>query len=158
MDIDTIISELNEFVRYKGQGGLVEAAARAPKLLQQPRYQQASDPWELLADDIKVAIARLPKAAQKEASGILPIAEPDEFIIGRLRRLGKGGYSSDAVRWHRTAVLGRVANELLKICGEQPSYRMLAVDIHVRDELSGRDLGGTDHIRTIWFTWTIECA
>ncbi|MGC2373119.1 MAG: hypothetical protein WA484_04510 [Solirubrobacteraceae bacterium] len=159
MDIDTIIEELDKLVHYRGQGGLVEGVAGAPKLLRQPRYQQADDPQELLVKDIKAAIARLPNDLQKEAKGLLRIDLPGQYIIDRLRLLGKAGYSGDAQHWHRRAVLGRVAGELRSLYDDaQPSYRMQTVDIHVTNGLFGKSLGGTDYTRTIHFRWTIECT
>jgi hypothetical protein len=161
MDIDTIINELDKLVYYKGQDGLVEAAARAPKLLRHPRYQQADDPRKSLAKDIQRAIARLPKDVQKEAKGLLPIDLPEAYIIGRLEHLGKDGYSSDARRWHRTAVLTRVATELVKFYADVPGYRILDTKIHVSERtFGGSILGvpGAQHQRIIDFRWTIESS
>jgi hypothetical protein len=165
MDIDTIIGELDNVLHYRGQRGLVEAVARAPQLLQQDRYRPADDARESLAHDITAAIALLPKDVQKAANGILPIDRPNDYIIGRLRELGIGGYSSDAVRWHRTAVLGRVANVLLELYAEtqpaeaQPSYRLQSIDIQVSNHaLKGsRAFAQIAYRRHIEFSWTLEC-
>ncbi|HWY18452.1 MAG TPA: hypothetical protein VNY27_07040 [Solirubrobacteraceae bacterium] len=167
MDIDTIIEELDKLVHYRGDGGLVAATADAPKLLRQPRYQQAEgDSHELLAKDIKTAIARLPndpnkrlpKGLQSEANGLLRISMPEQHIISRLGLLGKGGYSTDAQQWHRKAVLGRVATELMKFYADLPGYRILDTKIHVSEGIFGGSLigPGVQHARDIDFIWTIE--
>ncbi len=165
VDIDAIISELDNVLHYRGNGGLVAAAARAPELLKQKRYDLARDARESLAADITEAIALLPKDMQDAANGILPIAYPNEYIIGRLRKLGIGGYSTVAVRWHRAAVLGRVASGLHELYVEarptefQPSYRMQSVDIRVSNhafETPGI-LSRAVYRRHIEFSWTLEC-
>ena len=158
MDIDTIIEELDKLVHYRGDGGPVGATADAPKLLRQPRYQQADDDrHELLAKDIKAAIARLPKDLQTEANALLRIGVPGQYIIDRLRLVGKGGYSTDARRWHRKAVLGRVAGEPIKLW-DAPSYRVLDLDINVWQTSVAIRVGiaPTMHFRYIEFRWKIE--
>jgi hypothetical protein len=159
MDIDTIISELDRVLHYRGREGLVEAAARAPKLLKQDRYRDADDARESLAVDIRAAIAQLPKDVQVAANGLLPIDEPNAFLNHRQRSLGIGGYSPTAVRWHRTAVLGRVAAELAKLFAPtQPSYRILDLDVNVwqHSYTVGVGVGPTTRSRIIEFRWTIE--
>jgi hypothetical protein len=159
MDIDTVISELDRILHYRGREGLVEAVAMAPKLLKQERYQAADDPRESLAADIRAAVRRLPKDLQAAANGILPIDKPNAYIIGRLRSLGIGGYSNDAVRWHRAAVLGRVAGELVKLYAPTPpSYRILDLDINVWEQAAGPSVGFGPWInsRAIEFRWTLE--
>jgi hypothetical protein len=157
MDIDTIIEELNELVRYRGQGGLVGALAEAPRLLRQHRYQGADDPHELLAKDIKTAIARLPKDLQREAKGLLRIGMSEQYINNRMELLGKEKYSGDARYWHRIAVLGRVAGELIKRW-DAPSYRVLDLGINVwQDSYAVRvGVGPTTHVRNVEFRWKIE--
>lgn len=166
LEIDTIISELDNVLHYRGEGGLVAAAARAPELLKQKRYDLVNDARESLAEDITAAIAVLPKDVRDAAKGILPIDYPTEYLIGRLRKLGIGGYSTAAVSWHRTAVLGRVATGLLGLYSDaspndaQPSYRLQAIDIKVSNHALKaplRTLSRAEYRRHIEFSWTIDC-
>lgn len=159
MDIDTTIRELDQVLHYRGREGLVEAAARAPKLLKQDRYRQADDAHKSLANDIEAAIARLPEDLQKAANGILPIDKPNAFLNARQSSIGIGKYSPVAVQWHRTAVLGRVAGELIKVyTATPPSYRILDLDINVweYDYTVKIGVGPTTYTRNIEFRWTLE--
>lgn len=157
MTIDEITEELNEIVRFKEQGELVDAVGRASRLLRLARYQQAGDPHGLLAKDIRLAIRRLPPDTRRLARGWLHIDLAGGPITARERLLKVNKYSPTAVGWLRKAVLGRVAVELLKIYeGEQCSYEMRAVDITVSDCIFAQALGRREHGRQISFRWTIE--
>jgi hypothetical protein len=168
MDIDTVIQELNGIVRFRGSGGLTEATVRAPKLLRLARYKQAEDPHALLAEDIKLAITRLPETLQIHATGLLPIDHPDLHINGRLKNLGLSGYSGDAERWHRTAVLGRVAAELAALHAAQTAPDQDKADgarafrikeLHISVELLPPERNpSSHHPRILSFQWLIESS
>jgi hypothetical protein len=159
MEIETLVEELDQIVGYKGAGGLIEAVVRAPKLLGQTRYRRSDDPRALLVRDITNVIACLPEPIQEHANGILPINLPDEYIIGRLRKLGLGEASSTAKHWHRIAVLSRVAFGLAALAGDRnPSYRILRAHFQVR-QVRGPSLPTLPSgrsMRIIEIDWLIE--
>jgi|CZKG01.1.fsa_nt_gi hypothetical protein len=164
MDLDTIISELEKMARYPRGGGLIDATASAPKLLSHPRYQGSGNPRQQLATDIRSAISQLPRDTRKRAKGLLPIDYPNDSISGRMEHLGIDGYSSPAKRWHRKAILGRVANGLQELYDETPalhsqlSYSVQSIDIRVSEWASkGRPFARVDYHRHLALSWTLKC-
>jgi hypothetical protein len=158
VDLDTITAELIEIIRDRRGLGLAEATSRAPKLLKEARYQQASDPRALLADDITAAIQRLPPEIARQASVLLPSDKPGDLISVREKALGVHEYSSPARRWHRVAIFGRVANELHKVLSDaQPSIRVREIHVKVRPFMVLHHIGGyVTGRRIIDIRWTVE--
>jgi hypothetical protein len=158
VDLDTITAELIRIIEDRRGLGLAEATSRAPKLLKEPRYRQASDPRALLADDITAAVQRLPREVARHARVLLPSDKPDDLISIREKALDVHKYSSPAKRWHRMAIFGRVANELHKVLANaQPSIRAHEVHIKIRTFTILHRFGGyVTGRRVIDFRWTVE--
>jgi hypothetical protein len=157
MDIDAIIEQLERMTKYRGVGGLVEATERAPELLRQPQYASVPDRSEALAQDLEVAVARLPEPARVQAKTLLPIAMPEAYIKERLGQLGLDRASAPAKRWHRQAALGRVAFEYLRLA-VTPSHRVVSVNIHLYERTKPIAGAGGPYkvIRVFEVRWRIE--